>query len=136
MRLEIIEAPGPEIEQAILAVLMAWNETVAGPVRYVPFAAVFRDGDRVAGGLWADCYYDWMFVRLVVIPEGMRGAGHGTGVMREAEAFARARGLAGIWLDTFSFQARGFYERLGFSCFGEVGDHPRGGARFFMQKRF
>jgi hypothetical protein len=56
--------------------------------------------------------------------------------MAEAEVFARQRGLLGVWLDTFSFQARPFYEKLGFSVFGTLHDHPAGGARYFMQKRF
>ena len=28
------------------------------------------------------------------------------------------RDCRGAWLDTFSFQARGFYERLGYRLFG------------------
>src|SRR5205823_2780313 len=37
-------------------------------------------------------------------------------------------------LDTFDFQARGFYERLGYETFAEVQDFPRGHSRFFMKK--
>jgi len=39
-----------------------------------------------------------------------------------------------VWLDTFEFQARGFYERLGYTCFGELKNYPTG-SRFFMSKR-
>ena len=35
---------------------------------------------------------------------------------------------------TFEFQARGFYERLGYRCFGELNDYPTGFARYFMKK--
>ena len=45
------------------------------------------------------------------------------------------RGLAVCaWLDTFEFQARGFYERLGYTCFGRLEDYPPGFARYFMKK--
>jgi len=37
-------------------------------------------------------------------------------------------------LDTFEFQARGFYERIGSTCFGELNDYPVGSARYFMRK--
>jgi len=40
-----------------------------------------------------------------------------------------------IWLDTFSFQARPFYERLGFSLFGALAGYPPGSARHFLVKR-
>jgi len=36
--------------------------------------------------------------------------------------------------DTFDFQARGFYERLGYEAFAELQDFPRGHSRFFMKK--
>ena len=42
-------------------------------------------------------------------------------------------GLAGAWLDTFSFQARGFYEKLGYEEFGRL-DYPPDHHRHFMQK--
>jgi len=38
------------------------------------------------------------------------------------------------WLDTFEFQARGFYERLGYSCFGELPNYPVGFSRYFLKK--
>ena len=43
-------------------------------------------------------------------------------------------GCQGIFLDTFSFQARGFYERLGFSVFGEILDYPAPHRRFLLAK--
>ena len=41
---------------------------------------------------------------------------------------------AGAWLDTFEFQARGFYEGIGYECFGELPNYPKGFSRFFMKK--
>src|SRR6516165_7091346 len=38
------------------------------------------------------------------------------------------------WLDTFSFQARGFYEKLGYEEFGRL-DYPPGHHRHFLRKR-
>jgi hypothetical protein len=44
------------------------------------------------------------------------------------------RGCHGVWLDTFTFQARGFYERLGYSVFGAIEDYPPGHSRHFLKK--
>ena len=51
-----------------------------------------------------------------------------------AEAEAVVRGCHGAWLDTFDFQARGFYEKLGYTCFAELPEYPIGHSRFFMKK--
>ncbi len=56
--------------------------------------------------------------------------------METAEQVAISEGCLGIWLDTFEFQAAGFYQKLGFSQFGVIEDHPRGQSRLFFKKRF
>lgn len=78
-------------------------------------------------------------VRLVVYPVSRRTcrlarAGVGTEIMQIAEREALQRGCCGSWLDTFEFQARGFYERIGYQCFGELPNYPPGFSRFFMKK--
>ena len=139
MTLEIvrIDAPDESLEDAILAPLIAYNDQAHGPSDYVPLAIVVREpgSQTVLGGLWGGCFFDWCVVRLLVVPEQARGQGLGRRLMAQAESFAIERGCEGIWLDTFSFQARGFYEKLGFSIFGTLDGHPRGGSRIFLQKR-
>ncbi len=76
-----------------------------------------------------------LFVELLFVPDSMRRAGIGRQVLRAAEEEAARRGCVGVWLDTFSFQARGFYERLGYTVFGTLDDYPPGHNRFFLEKR-
>nr|WP_249680842.1 GNAT family N-acetyltransferase [Roseococcus pinisoli] len=100
------------------------------------FAALVRDEARnTLGGAIGSSYYGWLVIDLLWLPETLRGTGLGTQVMRLSEAEARARGCAGIRLDTYSFQARGFYEKLGFSLFGTLPDHPPGHTRYWLAKR-
>ncbi|HVJ52007.1 MAG TPA: GNAT family N-acetyltransferase [Aliidongia sp.] len=135
--LVILEQPGPEDREAILAPLVRYNQQKAPAVRAEPLVISVRGADGQAmGGLWGRTGYDWLFIELLVVPEALRGQKVGTTIMRQAEAIARERGCIGAWLDTFEFQARGFYEKLGYRVFGEIGDYPRGSARYFLQKRF
>jgi GNAT superfamily N-acetyltransferase len=76
------------------------------------------------------------YVELLFVPESLRRGGLGRRLMRDAEEEAVRRGCRGAWLDTFSFQARGFYERLGYAAFGFIEDYPPGHSRIFLKKTF
>jgi GNAT superfamily N-acetyltransferase len=104
------------------------------PLRRPLGLLVRDDAGSVVGGLWGWSELGRFFVQLLFLPERRRHAGLGSELMARAEAVARARRCRVIWLDTFSFQARPFYERLGFSCFGALADYPPGGARYFLVK--
>lgn len=134
----ITDAPSKADEDAILQGLIAFNQAKTGrPAGELkPFAALVRDEARnTIGGAIGSSYYGWLAIDLLWLPESLRGTGLGTQVMRLAEEEARARGCLGIRLDTYSFQARGFYEKLGFSLFGTLPDHPPGHTRYWLAKR-
>jgi GNAT superfamily N-acetyltransferase len=125
------------LRRAILEPLAQFNTAQAGPPGARPLCIVIAgEGGRPAGGLWGRTIYDWLAIELLVVPEALRGQGVGRALLERAEQEARARGCIGAWLDTFSFQARGFYEKLGYSLVGTIPDHPIGGARHFLMKRW
>jgi GNAT superfamily N-acetyltransferase len=123
------------VREAIARPLGAFNTSQTGLSDYRPLVVSIHDesGD-VIGGLWGRTSYGWLFVRLLFVPESLRGRSLGSELMSRAESEAIARGCHSAWLDTFEFQARGFYERLGYSCFAELGDYPPGFSRYFMKK--
>ena len=126
-----------DVRKEIVAPLVEYNTLKAGPSQGRPIVVVVRDAaDAIVGGLWGHTGYEWLFTQLLVVPEGLRGRGVGSELMRMAEAEAISRGCRGAWLDTFEFQARGFYERIGYECFAELPNYPSGFSRFFMKKLF
>jgi GNAT superfamily N-acetyltransferase len=135
MELQVLSEPEAGEREAILAALAAFNASTA-PTQAGHLAVLLREDGATVGGLWASCLYDWLAIELVFVPEQARGQGTGSELLRQAEEAAQARGCIGAWLDTFSFQARGFYEKLGYRVAGEIADHPRGGTRYFLSKRF
>jgi GNAT superfamily N-acetyltransferase len=133
--LTVTDAADEETRKAVLAPLVEYNSSQAGPSQNRPLAVLVKDDQgAVIGGLWGHTGYDWLFTQLLVVPTALRGRGVGTDIMQLAEREAAQRGCHGAWLDTFEFQARGFYERLGYECFGELPNYPKGFARFFMKK--
>lgn len=133
----VTETPTAADRDAILAPLVAYNDSRAGPSGFKPLACLLRDapGGKTIGGLWARSVYDWLYVELLTVPEPLRGRGVGSDLMRRAEEVAMQRGCVGVWLDTYGFQARAFYQKLGYEVFGIIEDHPRGSQRIFLRKR-
>lgn len=130
-------AAAAEQRQTILERLREFNTSQAGPGNAEPLCvALLDEAGNVDGGLSGWTFYDWLVIELLFVPDRLRGSGAGSQLVAEAEEQARARGCVGARLDTFSFQARGFYEKLGYSLAGTIPDHPVGGACYLMIKRW
>ncbi len=116
--------------------LLAFNQATAGNAEGVPYALEVRSDETspIKGGLWAFSLWGSFYIALIVTPEESRGMGLGTELMRRAELEARSRNCHQMWLDTYAFQARPFYERLGFSVFGQIDGPAPMFPRYFMQK--
>ena len=116
--------------------LEAFNEgRWPGHLPWQELAVFVRDADgAVVGGLAGHTYAGWLFVQYFWLAEALRGAGLGRGLLAQAERIAVRRGCHSAYLDTFSFQARGFYEKLGYEVFGAL-DYPPGRQRHFLRKR-
>ena len=78
--------------------------------------------------------WGWLFLDAVAVPGELRWQGWGRRLIEATEMAAVERGCRYIWLQTYSFQARPFYEKLGYRVFGQLPDHPPGHTRFFMFK--
>lgn len=105
------------------------------PRKVSQFSSLLKsETGETIGGLWAAVYSDWMFVEYLFVPDELRGQNAGSKLMQAAEAHARSLDLVGMWLDTYSFQARPFYERNGFEVFGQLDNCPDGGVLYFMRK--
>lgn len=93
------------------------------------------DSGEIKGGLIGRALAGWLHIDTLFVDPDYRRRGYGAAMMKVAEDEARARGCKYAWLDTFEFQARPFYERLGYESFGVLDDHPIGHTHYFMYKR-
>lgn len=137
MDLVIRQAEQPaDAYMPIWAPLLAFNQKAVGDAEGLAFAlTITAPGDDVVqGGLWGLSLWGSFYIGLVVAPEGARGRGLGSELMLRAQAEATARGCRDMWLDTYAFQARAFYEGLGFKVFGQIDGPAPMFPRFFMRK--
>lgn len=113
----------------------SYNEQQAGDdnAQHVCFVLKSPD-DEVVGGVIGVVYWDWFSLDLMWMEKEYRGRGYGHRLLVQAEEEARKRGARHVHLDTFSFQAPGFYEKHGYEVFGELSDFPTGHQRYYMKK--
>ena len=130
----IVESPPDKATlNAIDEGLDAYNAQFS-PATYEEFAVALKtDHGTVCGGITAMAWAGMLFIKWFWIDESLRRQGHGRALMAAAEAEGRRLGCSAAWLDTFEFQARPFYEKLGYELFGTL-DYPAGFKRFFMKK--
>ena len=88
----------------------------------------------MVGGAVGYTQWEWLFIHYLWVCDELRGTGLGAQLLSTAEAEGRARGCGAAWLDTFSFQAPGFYQKLGYRQFAQLDDFPPGQARHFLWK--
>jgi GNAT superfamily N-acetyltransferase len=139
MKITLTDTPDDGMIKALAKKLMDFNKVGSGrPLDYrsLTIFVTHPDTDELLGGLWGSTAYSYLHIELLYLPKDLRGAGLGSRLMAQAEKEAIQRRCRGVWLDTFSFQARGFYERLGYTVFGTFEDYPLGHSRFFLRKNF
>jgi ribosomal protein S18 acetylase RimI-like enzyme len=91
-------------------------------------------GERLAGlhgWTWGgSCYIQDLWVQ-----KDLRGQGYGTKLLQAAEHEARTRGCHQVILDSYDFQAPGFYQKLGYEVFAVLEDHPRNHRNYYLRKQ-
>jgi GNAT superfamily N-acetyltransferase len=124
------------VHKAVLDGLVAFNAASAGDGKRASVSVSVTDGDRIVGGAVGRHWHGWVYVDLFWISESFRGQDIGTRVMDALEAHALTLGAMGVHLTTYSWQARPFYEKRGYTVFGELSPYPEGHACYWLSKRF
>ena len=92
------------------------------------------DNDKLIGGAIGFVQYNWYFLDMLYVDEDYRGQDIGTNLIKCIEDFSKKENLTGIRMETWDFQARGFYEKNGFIVYAEIKDCPPGTTDYFLKK--
>ena len=135
LRLEHADAPAEADARRLYDEVRAFNARHTGLPRYRTFAVFLRDAEGallggVEGGLWGNALH----INVVWVDAALRGQGHASHLMAAAEDHGRAQGARLAYVETMSFQARPFYERLGYRVFGELPGIADGETMYFLSK--
>jgi GNAT superfamily N-acetyltransferase len=125
-----------DVRDTVRAIVDNYNVAMTGQAEWYPVVFLLKHEDgEILGGLLGDIWAGWLKIRTLALAAPARGHGFGTELMKRAETYAVERGCTDAFLDTFSFQARPFYEKLGYRVFGTLENHPAGHQHYFMTKR-
>ena len=119
----------------IRAGLMAFNDSQVGPAEIRQVAVYLRDDDgAIRGGLAGFLAWKWLSIEWLWVSEALRGQGHGSALLRQAESLARDAGCVAVKLDTYEFQAKPFYEKHGYVVFGVLDGYPANTRTYYLKK--
>ncbi|MBO1336534.1 N-acetyltransferase [Streptomyces sp. VRA16 Mangrove soil] len=97
--------------------------------------ALEADG-TLAGGLDAHTWAHWLHVDVLWVADRHRGAGLGSRLLAQAERIAvEEHGCTGSRLETWDFQAPGFYRQHGYEVVAVIPDYPPGIKEFTLTKK-
>jgi ribosomal protein S18 acetylase RimI-like enzyme len=102
-----------------------FNTAKVGEPKKTPLNIFIRDeSNALVAGLLGYTIWNWLSIDFLWVAESLRGQRVGESLVQQAESEALIRGCKLAQVDTFSFQAPGFYKKMGYQIFGELEHFP------------
>jgi N-acetylglutamate synthase-like GNAT family acetyltransferase len=128
-------SPLPPDAKVIDDGLEQYNRGAADFSTSLKFACIARlSSGTIVGGALARWWGQCCELQQVWVEEQHRFSGVGRRLVRMVEEEAVTRGCTLVYLDTFSFQAPGFYLKLGYEVACELKGFPNDTSKFVMRK--
>ena len=137
-KLEIVFDPLPPdaLTRFVTESLASHNIAATGHSSWYPVSFFLRSARGVwLGGLLGNIWGGWLHVTHLWVASPERRHGNGTRLLQAAETYAIERGCLAATLETHSYEARPFYEKLGYQVFATLEDYPPGHSKFFLRKQ-
>lgn len=102
----------------------------------IPLGVFYEDeSGRKLAGLTGETFGNWLCINYLFVSENLRNQGIGSKIIISAENEARNRGCKYVFVDTFSFQAPKFYEKLGYKEVFSLNEYPYTQRRHYYIKK-
>ena len=107
-------------------------EPIEAEVKFFVFAR--NKHSTIIGGVRATCFWNTMHIELLWLSEECRGKGIGKELIVAAEKFAKKHNCEKVFVETTSWQAKPFYEKVGYKHIATLNDRPKGHASHYLTK--
>ncbi|MCG9728246.1 GNAT family N-acetyltransferase [Shewanella sp. Isolate13] len=137
VKVDVLHNEDLSVFDALVDGVRQHNFAHMGPETSKPLAVVAHDDSgKLIGGVAGRTIYDNFLINVVWVDENARGSGLGRDLMQRAEIEAKQRDCTMAQVDTLSFQAPVFYQKLGFEIIGTVPSTAKSPERYFLLKKF
>ncbi len=137
MHIAVSHEENSEVFETLVSEVRKFNMSHTGNEKPKPLSVIASDDSgNLIGGVSGRTIYNQLLIEVLWVSESARGNGLGRSLMLRAESEAKARGCIAAQVDTLSFQAPDFYQKLGFEIVGKVAGIPNSPERFFLVKRY
>ena len=89
---------------------------------------------EIMAGLVAETFGNWLEIEYLFVKEDLRGQGIGSQLLQQAKSEAKKRNCRFAFVNTYQFQAPGFYQKQGYKEVFTLKDYPYTGQRHYYQK--
>ena len=128
--------PQEEDLQALSSGLLAHHAKQGHERTWEKHCIFLKDNTGKAhAGIIVTFLWNGMHIDSLWVDETLRGQDYGTKLMKMAEEEALKRGCTIAYTDTFTWQASGFYEKLGYTVYGKLENFPEGNALSYYSKK-
>ena len=137
MEIDVTYSPAAEDISAIYNGLVEFNAPYFPNLEEKSVAGFIRNADgTIIGGVSAVIIFTSLHVRYLWLSESIRSGGYGRKLLSAIELEAKQAGVENVYVDTYTFQAPGFYEKLGFAEVGRYRNYPKVGVdKIFYSKK-
>ncbi|WP_434471459.1 GNAT family N-acetyltransferase [Aeromonas veronii] len=133
--LDVVQNPSQDDIDFLRDNLIKTNREFVGEQIRRPLAIFYQDEQmRRAGGCSGHTYGNWLYIEYLWVASSLRGGGVGGRLLAAMEQAARERGCCFSQLDTFSFQAKPFYQARGYSVVMTLEKCPVFHQRYYLTK--
>lgn len=134
MNIRVTTSPTERDTLEIYEMLKEYNLAKREKSENVPLGIFVEEDGRKLAGFIGEIFGNWLSIKYLFVGEPLRGQGVGRSLIERAETEAKARGAKYAFVDTFDFQAPGFYKKLGYREVFALTEYPYTGSRTYYTK--